>query len=522
MKLPVSAFNLASALQEFDVWITPSLGEIRDTKKFELEMQRIVYIFNILSDATGNFNNVRDCVPSNIASMIVKSIKNLKTEEQINILQSLASAMYLVSGKSDNNVKCQLPIYLRDKCIQLFTTKMNKEKNGVEVKAVPIKNKRTLTSVDYMNIIGSLKPFPDIQERLLHEFIAFILSDEKYISQLWCIGNSFTRLKSINKERDLLSPLVIFQVRGSVSASGGHGPEEMLRSRLSEWGLQEGIDYNRNDVIVESSYGTIIEDEEDGQSNDETNQKKTRAYDFVLPFRTDGWHPRVFIQSQYYAGDSGSVSHKNVDQTASSRPRVLQIYKDAIFVEYVDGAGYFSSLNGDLKKLLAMPTTADFFQIRSSSIRLRRILQSIGYLTTIEIEHAVFMTNGKIGDVIGMLLTDGYTEKEVMRSIKSSVDRGLININDDVINICPERLTMARRYFLLDTIAKFGNSIPAGQNLAGTIIIPGYGPFYGKSAELVVKNALDIAPILKEQWSEPTVLLSDIGWVCKSGSAISH
>ena len=36
-------------------------------------------------------------------------------------------------------------------------------------------------------------------------------------------------MKEFGKEKDLLKPLVVFQVRGSVSATGGHGPEEFLK-----------------------------------------------------------------------------------------------------------------------------------------------------------------------------------------------------------------------------------------------------------------------------------------------------
>ena len=39
----------------------------------------------------------------------------------------------------------------------------------------------------------------------------------------------------------------------------------------------------------------------------------------ALPYKVDGWGRKVLIQSQYYAGDSGSVSHKNVDQTTAAQ-----------------------------------------------------------------------------------------------------------------------------------------------------------------------------------------------------------
>ena len=151
--------------------------------------------------------------------------------------------------------------------------------------------------------------------RLLEQFVSFLLLGEGAVRQFWSLGYSDCHLKQFKQgyERDLLSPIVVFKVRGSVSASGGHKPESMLRDHLTEWGLDPGVDFNRDDIVV------------DGGARKATNEK-TRAFDFVLPYRSPGWFPewqrRVFVQSQFYAGDSGSVSHKNVDQTATSRLRV--------------------------------------------------------------------------------------------------------------------------------------------------------------------------------------------------------
>jgi hypothetical protein len=86
------------------------------------------------------------------------------------------------------------------------------------------------------------------------------------------------------------------------------------------------------------------------------------------------------------------VSHKNVDQTTAARLEATRaVGSEARFIEYVDGAGFFASLNGDLRSLLDMADTASFLQIRSISIRLRRELQRAGFLAPIEIEHAILI-----------------------------------------------------------------------------------------------------------------------------------
>lgn len=121
-------------------------------------------------------------------------------------------------------------------------------------------------------------------------------------------------------EQNLLSPIVVPKVQGSVNSSVGVKPEEILREYLEDWGLIPDEDFNTNNVIVQG---------------DEDEDVKTRTSDFVLPYKTPGWFPewqkRIMMQSQFYAGDSGSVSPKrNVDQTKTSRACSNQISKYVI------------------------------------------------------------------------------------------------------------------------------------------------------------------------------------------------
>jgi hypothetical protein len=372
------------------------------------------------------------------------------------------------------------------------------------------------------------------------EFVRFILSDDKYVAQLWSIGHSYVRMKEFNRERELLTPLVIFQVRGSVSATGGHEPEKRLRAFLRELGLVPDVDYNKVDVVISGDelipVGGIEADRDDGEaSNDvevevevevkERNQTKkrkvkTRAYDFVLPFKTPGWGHRLFVQSQYYAGDSGSVSHKNVDQTSASRRKVLQHYETPLFIEYVDGAGYFSSLNGDLKSLLSMDDTHDFVQVRSAPIRLRRVLQEIGFLTSLEIEHSILRTDGKRDSVAQMLKADGYVDKEIERCVSTSVNRGLIREDRGSLIVLDERRPFARRMLLLDSIACSGSALQ-GAAEAGYLLIPGYGPFYGMKLVDLLKVSMDLAPGLAPELAKSEILLADIQWLEEQKYAIS-
>jgi len=538
MKLPASPLDVKAALQEFDVWITPTLGEIRDTDRFKQQLELVADIFDALGKATKNFERVETCDPKSIASTFVSLIRDqgevsgAKTK-----LGALASVLFLVTGKSDNNAKCQLPIYLQHKAKWQGIPSI-KQKNGEpELASIPVP--RVLDSERYMGLVAALIGHPDTQETLLLEFVRFVLSDDKYVSQLWSVGHSYFMLKALGKHKDLLSPLVVFQVRGSVAASGGHDPEALLRDRLLEWGLKKGIDYNVNDVVLKtlpSGSAQLQELSPDSQPQApigeppgeqeqqlEKIKEKTRAYDFALPFKTPGWSARVFVQSQFYAGDSGSVSHKNVDQTQTSRKSALEQFPDARFVEYVDGAGYFSSLNGDLKKLLQMPTTTSFCQVRSVAIRLRRELQSVGFLIPLEIYHAIFRTNASVAELTGLLVGEGYSAAEVVRAIAHSKESGLLIAEANArLEVPPAKRDVARRYFLLDMACREGKPLDNRDNLKGHFLVPGYGPFFGLPVDELARKAGEIAPGLQKDWAKaPQIILEDIRWLCEQGFAMS-
>jgi hypothetical protein len=517
VKLPFTQLDTSTSLQEFDVWITPSLGEIKDTERFQREMGRVVQVFDAMGDATDHFSDPGRCDPASIVTAFTRLVNETDHAPDA-ILHSLASVLFLVTGKSDNNAKCQFPIYLRDKSgwDSLPAVKLKRGIRTLSSSAIP----RVLKAETYMGLVAALGKHPELQEKLLKEFVLFVLSDDTYISQLWSVGRSYFMLKGFGREKDLLAPLVVFQVRGSVAASGGHDPEALLRSRLVEWGLQADVDFNLADAALADLPGLVIPVE-----GEETTRVrvKTRAYDFVLPFRTPGWRPQVFVQCQFYAGDSGSVSHKNVDQTTTSRLSVVALAPDARFVEYVDGAGYFSSLNGDLKTLLAMGTTRSFFQVRSAAIRLRRELQQIGFLVPLEIEHAVLRTDGSAAQVRQVLVEDGYSDAEVTRGLLDSIERHLvIRAASGELSVLPERRATCRRYLLLDLAAIHGSPPARGSGKpTGSLIVPGYGPFHGMKLDDLMRAATDVAPATRGDWSNPVTVLGDIRWLADEGLAMS-
>jgi len=505
MKLPIPIRDPLRDLSEFDIWITPELEEITASDKFKEELNRVSRIFDELGQATGNFTNEQYCKPSLIARTFARIAADRPTVERAEIFKSLASTLFLVTGKSDNNSKCQFPLFLRDVARWNSLPPVIGRRGGAEIEPTPLP--RTIKSDDFMNLVAALGNSAD-ESRLLEQFVSFLLMGKDAVRQFWSLGFSYYALKKLNQgyERNLLSPIVIFKVRGSVSASGGHKPEELLRENLRSWGLTPDEDFNLADVIVDGA----------GEG------AKTRAYDFVLPYKSAGWFPfwrkRILMQSQFYAGDSGSVSHKNVDQTETSRTRVLQKWADTRFVEYVDGAGYFSSLNSDLRKILAMPTTHSFIQIRSAPIRLRRSLQELGFITPIEIEHALVLSSGEDVAIGAALVRQGYAKSEVRRSLGRVIAQGLVGKIGGKLSLRDERREIVRQYLLLDTLAIHGGILePGTSSSSASVLIPGYGAFFGLEMDKLVDIAVKNSGTLRDDISYAPTFASDIKALAKRG-----
>lgn len=178
MKLPIPARDPQRDLKEFDIWITPSLGEISDTDKFKDELARVARIFDEMGKATNNFQDERHCEPGIIAQTFAQIASRRKESERAELYKSLASTLYLVTGKSDNNSKCQFPLFLRDVArwdsLPLVIRRTSK-KTGVETKTVRSKElPRTLESDAYMALVAAIENKAE-ESRLLEKFVSFLL-----------------------------------------------------------------------------------------------------------------------------------------------------------------------------------------------------------------------------------------------------------------------------------------------------------------------------------------------------------
>jgi hypothetical protein len=170
----------------------------------------------------------------------------------------------------------------------------------------------------------------------------------------------------------------------------------------------------------------------------------------------------------------------------------------------------------------ALADTSGIIQIRSTPIRLRREMQFVGFLTPIEIEHAVLIAGNERKKVTAALVKDGYEAKEIDRAITAAVKHGHLERPDAKhLGLVPSRREQARRYVLLDMGAIEGKPFAlADSSASGLVLVPGYGPFHGLASRELREKAEAAVPALKTDWSVGGVFDGDLAWLAERGYVV--
>jgi hypothetical protein len=539
MKLRSESLDVNEQLLEFDQWLTPKLERIKDTEKFQTEINSVIQVIENVAPFVDNFETYDNFGIDKICDGIIEASGHFIegsafVEDEANVTDfyiSFFNLLFLASGATDNNLKNHFLIKLKNDDIESKIPKRTGVKKNIKFKLNEIPSTVKSDAIAKMLaacFVGQRKEYStqvkteplfslEIYLKLmLTQYVSLILEDQEELLQLWSICKSYFTLKDtsedVNFGRYLLNSCTIFKVRGSVSASGGHIPEDLLRTKLTNIGLEANTDFNIADVIIGEQ--EIVEGKK--------RKKKTRAYDFILPFNITDWEPKpkLFIQSQFYAGDSGSVSHKVVDQTLSSRQFTKEKYPNARFVEYLDGAGYYAALRGDLEHMLSYDSTSSFFQVKTALVRLRREFQEIYYLTPVEFEQQILTTSdGELDNIYTALAAEGYPISEIDRVKALLLLNATIVINENRVEIAEGRKNIARRFLILDIAANHGRSITkAEKNTEKYILVPGYGQNYGileSDLSLLVCDIVKIEVVTANQFTKDLEWLLDEGVIAR-------
>ncbi|MGJ5669748.1 hypothetical protein QLG13_18085 [Rhodococcus aetherivorans] len=485
MWLPQCELSPTQVLEEFDQWVTPTLGDIRETDKFQQELESLYKILSRISRNARSGISHRAAVQAEVDKAFAYMPDSSLAEQH---LASLLSFVYLATAKSDNAIKCQYPIAYRREFGDDYPRVTAR---GIARATVPT----VLKSTDVVSgclRLHSLKS--SHAEELLKHYIDFLLAGANDISQVSTLVDSFTYCEELNSGsgRNLLAPLVAFQVRGSVAATGGHNPEARVRSLLSEWGMLPGKHFNTGDVTAQA-LAAWLSDFDPNHTGPQIvpSNTKTRAFDFIIPYQEVGVSQRIFIQSQFYAGDSGSVSHKNVDQAAGARMYASQLFPTAKFVELVDGAGYCASLRKDLQHLIFAADTDGFFQLRSVPVRLRRLMQEAQTFSPLDAALLVWKGVVNSTSLRAELLRKGALPDCVDQLLQDCISRDWLVHDGKKYSISADKTAILQRYAIIDLIAEQGGVVQRSSPRGSYALIPGYGPNFGLHV-----SELDVHPLV--------------------------
>ena len=251
MKLNSYNASLNEKMSEFDLWVTPSLGDIRDTIQFKDNIGKLKEGLDLLALITDDFSGIDKCSPLYLSSSTIQFVKDNGTANSVDMIGIIFNVLLLATGKTDNNLKCQYPLFLR----KIYNLDAYYQKNARgEWKRKKLSRTLPLEEVSKI-IIDSFEK--EEQMKIFSEsYLTLILSDEQYANQLLALGKSYIYKKNIQNEDALLSSIVLFQSRGSITATQGHLPESILRSYMLDWGLKIDEDFNSQDVEI----GEIIDD----------------------------------------------------------------------------------------------------------------------------------------------------------------------------------------------------------------------------------------------------------------------
>jgi len=439
-------------------WLTMSGNSHEMSDKFRETSAALGSGMKMLSRAFG----LRNDEP--LAVKLAQMLMTLEPEERAVSFRNLVTFLFQASGTSDNAIKCQFPI-------ELNMSGLTGAKEIIRLNRLSIESPslRTIGSESVSKAVTATKFEPQSQLELLRAYFDCILSrgNQRRIEQ---VASALGELTST--ELDAVTEILALGViRGSATASGGHDPEEALRQLLESWGLRRGVEFNTSDVGIAEVQRLFPESSK--QAVQRRVGEKSRAFDFVIPYRVPNRKPMIFVQGQFYAGDSGSVSHKNVDQTPTGRQRVLEMNSGALFGEFLDGAGYVTALSGDASKLLKMSTTAALIQLRSARTRLRELLQRAGVATPLEVVHAACVC-GPTVNCIEEELAKTYEEDEVRRALKSAEEQRWIVRTGKAVSVAESVYDVCHRYAVLDAVAITANNDQSARIEEG-LVVAGYG-----------------------------------------------
>lgn len=93
MKLQDYTETLQEKMSEFDIWVTPSLGEIRDMPQVQTNFDNIKQGFTIIAELTDDFKKIENCSSSNLPNKLVEYLSDNLCENE-KVINSVCNVLF--------------------------------------------------------------------------------------------------------------------------------------------------------------------------------------------------------------------------------------------------------------------------------------------------------------------------------------------------------------------------------------------------------------------------------------------
>lgn len=113
MRLRPENLDTPEQLAEFDQWLTAKLERIKDSKRFNSEIEALCQCIETISPHLNDFSSYQDCTVENICDAVVSASRQFvvgesfaKDEQHVSVFyEAFFNLLFLTSGATDNNLK---------------------------------------------------------------------------------------------------------------------------------------------------------------------------------------------------------------------------------------------------------------------------------------------------------------------------------------------------------------------------------------------------------------------------------
>lgn len=319
-----------------------------NTDDIEFESASSV-IASMLLEAISAVSSIADATSD--ADRIVKAAIRISDEKNEQAAMGLVRLIAFCSNETPNRFKARFPAYLL--------------REGV------VTERGTRFAWDGVGSVGTTLTVEKVGELLLAPKLAKpVATALAGWAESLAAGATFNEFCDQGPEiPNIISRLSARLAQGADTNSRGHGATDLIKAKLSEWGISKELENsNSSDVPVSQLC---------------KEYRGPRKLDTVV-YDVYG-KPRIISQSQFYTSDVGSIQGKTIEEDDSSNRLLKATYPGLTVLTNTEGFGCHTTMKSRLRHVL-QSSIDGFFQLRTMETKLRHIVLSSGVVTLSHLE----------------------------------------------------------------------------------------------------------------------------------------